>query len=575
MACTSCGTKSGGGCAPAGCKSNGNCSTGGCNALNVYDWFMDMELPDSFTPFGIVEVRFKGSRKEYYRNSSNLELYTGDQVWTESSVGMDIGTVSATGEIMRLQLKKKGISETDQTLKKIVRKANESELIKFSEYKTKENEILERARTIAFELKLSMKISDIEYQGDGRKIIFFYTAEQRVDFRELIKRYSDQFKVKIEMRHISYREEASRLGGIGDCGRPLCCSTWLTDYKQVNIGAARTQNLSINMEKLAGQCGRLKCCLNFELDQYIEAVDDFPKLKIVKLNTVDGTALSRKTDILKRLIWFSYEDNQNWVPIEVKTVNELLAKNQAGEILPTIDTFAPVDTVKQLAAIAASESDMIGNEQLLREDKEFEENLRRQREKQNDNRNNKNKNFNNKKEGQKPWENKNKPGNFDKNKTVSSDRPASNNQTGQNNNAQNNNKKPATVKPWEKDQNKTVSNNSDQKPVAPKPWEKDQNKTASNNADQKPVALKPWEKDANKSGNSNNPVNKNTNPKPWEKPNNKPANPNQNNKKTAGPKPWEKDANKPADNNSNLNKNNDNRPPQKPKPKIDNNDLPF
>lgn len=441
MACTSCGTKSGGGCSPAGCKSNGTCGTSGCNALNVYDWFMDMELPDSFTPFGIVEVRFKGSRKEYYRNASGTEYYTGDQVWTESSIGMDIGTVSATGEIVRLQLKKKGISDSDPNLKKIVRKANEPELVKFAEFKAREKDILEQARTIAFELKLTMKISDIEYQGDGRKIIFFYTAEQRVDFRELIKRYSDQFKVKIEMRHISYREEASRLGGIGDCGRPLCCSTWLTDYKQVNIGAARTQNLSINMEKLAGQCGRLKCCLNFELDQYLEAVNDFPKLKIIKLNTEEGLALSRKSDILKRLIWFSYEDNQNWVPIEVKKVNELIAKNQAGELVPGLDTFAPEEVkIKAIPGISAAEPEMIGNEQLLKEDKEFEEALRRQREKQeNRNRNQKGqKNFNKSRDFD-----KNKPRSFDKSNSSDSSKPAGQQgQKGQQNNnpnAKNNN----------------------------------------------------------------------------------------------------------------------------------------
>jgi len=222
-----------------------------------------MELPDDFTPFNIVEVRFKGSRKEFFRNTNRLDLYTGDYVAVESSVGFDIGTVSATGEIVRLQLKKYRVQEDSERILPILRKATDKDLEKNEEVKQKENSTLERARTIAFRLNLQMKISDIEIQGDGRKVIFFYTAEQRVDFRELIRLYADEFRMKIEMRHISYREEASRLGGIGVCGRQLCCSTWLTDYKMVTTGAARVQNLSINMEKLAGQCGRLKFCLNY------------------------------------------------------------------------------------------------------------------------------------------------------------------------------------------------------------------------------------------------------------------------------------------------------------------------
>lgn len=516
MACTSCGTKSGGGCSPAGCKSNGTCGTSGCNALNVYDWFMDMELPDAFTPFGIVEVRFKGSRKEYYRNASGNEYYTGDQVWTESTVGMDIGTVSATGEIVRLQLKKKGISEEDPNLKKIVRKANEPELIKFAEFKAREKDILEQARTIAFELKLSMKISDIEYQGDGRKIIFFYTAEQRVDFRELIKRYSDQFKVKIEMRHISYREEASRLGGIGDCGRPLCCSTWLTDYKQVNIGAARTQNLSINMEKLAGQCGRLKCCLNFELDQYLEAVNDFPKLKIIKLNTEEGVAMSRKTDILKRLIWFSYEDNQNWVPIEVKKVNELIAKNQAGEVLPPLDTFAPEEAkVKVTPGLAAAEPEMIDNEQLLKEDKEFEEALRRQREKQerknrnpkgyhNNNRNNQN---------AKDQDRQNRPrGNGGENNRG----PRSNNQPANNNSNNNNNRQPGNNS--NPGSNPNRGNQKQGKPRQPQNnANSNNNPNNSNNQNRSQGNKTPQNFNGNKGNNNNNNNNQQENKRPPQK----------------------------------------------------------
>jgi cell fate regulator YaaT (PSP1 superfamily) len=368
MACTSCGTKEGG--TPGGCKSNGTCGTSGCNALNVYDWFKDMDLPSGYKPFNVVEVRFKGSRKEFFRNTNNLELYTGDYVCVDSSIGFDIGTVSATGEIVRLQLKKYRVREDSDEMRGIQRVASERDMERQKEAKSKEDQTLERARTIAFSLNLQMKISDIEIQGDGRKAIFFYTAETRVDFRELIKRYADEFKLKIEMRHISYREEASRLGGTGVCGRELCCSTWLTDYKQVNTGAARVQNLSINMEKLAGQCGRLKCCLNYELDQYVEAIDAFPKAKVVKLDTVAGVAYARKTDILKKLMWFSYDDNQTWVALPVDKVNEVMEENKGGKQSASLQDLAPASAVLEKLGNGGDDrnNDFIGNSELLSDD---------------------------------------------------------------------------------------------------------------------------------------------------------------------------------------------------------------
>jgi len=368
MACTSCGTKAGG--TPGGCKSNGTCGTSGCNALNVYDWFKDMDLPTGYKPFNVVEVRFKGSRKEFFRNTNNLDLFTGDYVCVDSSIGFDIGTVSATGEIVRLQLKKYRVREDSDEMHGIQRVASERDMERREEAKSKEDQTLERARTIAFSLNLQMKISDIEIQGDGRKAIFFYTAETRVDFRELIKRYADEFKVKIEMRHISYREEASRLGGTGVCGRELCCSTWLTDYKQVNTGAARVQNLSINMEKLAGQCGRLKCCLNFELDQYVEATDAFPKAKIVRLDTINGMAYARKTDILKKLMWFSYDDNQTWVALPVDKVNEVMEENKSGKQSASLQDLAPASAVLEKVGTTMEDrnNDFIGNSELLSDD---------------------------------------------------------------------------------------------------------------------------------------------------------------------------------------------------------------
>ncbi len=363
MGCGSCGT-SGGGCTPAGCKSNGNCNTGGCNKLNVYDWLGDMETPSGYKPFNIVEVRFKGSRKEFYRNEDNLELFIGDPIITQADSGFDYGHVSLSGELVRLQLKKYGIDSDNPAINKIYRKASEKDTTKYDELKAKEAATLERARTIALELKLAMKLSDIEFQGDGRKVVFFYTAEERVDFRELIKRFAEEFKVRIEMKQIGYRQEAARLGGIGSCGRELCCSTWLTDFKLVNTATARYQNLSINMLKLSGQCGRLKCCLNYELDTYLEALNEFPKGDNLTIETHAGVARSLKTDILKRQMWFVYEHDTNWFPVDVKKVNEIIALNKEGK---KGDLY--VDTPKGTTALERSmDEDIISENDLTRLD---------------------------------------------------------------------------------------------------------------------------------------------------------------------------------------------------------------
>ncbi len=333
MGCGNCGSThaEGGGCSSPGCGSNGDCSTGACNKLNTYDWLNHMTLPSDYKPFNIVEVRFKGSRKEFYRNEEYLDLYTGDTVVVESDFGHDVGEISLSGELVRLQLKKNYIKEDSEQIRKIYRKASDSDKEKYTSFKAKEPSTLERARTIAMEMKLAMKLSDIEFQGDGRKVIFYYTAEKRVDFRALIKQYASEFKTRIEMRQVSYREEASRLGGIGSCGRELCCSTWLTDYKVVTMGAAKTQNLSINMLKLSGQCGRLKCCLNYELETYLEALNEFPKGDDLYLETGAGTAKLQKTDILKRMLWFSYPKNSDWIPIDLQRVNEIIQLNKKGE----------------------------------------------------------------------------------------------------------------------------------------------------------------------------------------------------------------------------------------------------
>lgn len=337
MGCGNCG-KNNGSHSP-GCKSNGGCSTGSCNKLNTYNWLTDMVLPEDYTPFNIVEVRFKGSKKQFYKNKNNLELFTGDMVIVDSDVGYDLGEVSLSGELVKLQLKKYGVDPDNSEMRTIRSVANEDQLKRYNEVKAKEQATLERARTLALSMNLKMKISDIEFQGDGKKVTFYYTSEGRVDFRELIRRYASEFKARIQMMQVSYREEASRLGGIGSCGRELCCSTWLTDYKVVSMSAPKTQNLSINMLKLSGQCGRLKCCLNYELELYSEAVQNFPSDK-VKLKTEAGLASLRKIDILKQKAWYAYEKSYDWIPLDLDRVKEIIAQNKKGKTPATLSDTA-------------------------------------------------------------------------------------------------------------------------------------------------------------------------------------------------------------------------------------------
>lgn len=304
--------------------------TSGCNKLDVYDWLSDMDLPSNYKEFNIIEVRFKGSKKEFFVNTYHLYLEMGEMVAVEPSTGgYDIGHVSLTGELVRLQLKKNNVRVEDVT-KKIYRKATEADVEKYNAAKDLEWETMHKARKLALDLGLSMKISDVDYQGDKTKATFFYTAEGRVDFRELIKKMAEAFRIRIEMRQIGMRQEASRLGGIGSCGRELCCSTWLTDFKTVSTSAARYQNLSLNTLKLAGQCGKLKCCLNFELDSYMDALKHIPN-EIDRIDTVTGMAFLQKTDIFKRIMWFSYPKAENWIPIPVDRVKELVALNKSGQ----------------------------------------------------------------------------------------------------------------------------------------------------------------------------------------------------------------------------------------------------
>ncbi len=318
---------------PAGCNSNGSCGTGdGCNKLTVFDWLANMSLPGGQALCDIVEVRFKNSRKDFFRNVNGLPLHVGDIVAVEASPGHDIGMVSITGELVRLQMKKKGLNAEGEDLKKIYRKAKTQDIDKWREAQSLEVETMYKARTLALNLGLQMKISDVEYQGDKSKAIFYYTADGRVDFRELIKVMASQFSVRIEMRQIGARQEASRLGGIGSCGRELCCSTWLTDFRTVSTSAARYQQLSLNPLKLAGQCGKLKCCLNYELDTYLDALKEFPEVENKKLHTQKGSAFHQKTDIFRRIIWWSYTTEPDvFVALSVDRTKEVLRLNENNE----------------------------------------------------------------------------------------------------------------------------------------------------------------------------------------------------------------------------------------------------
>jgi len=337
MGCGNCGKGTDG--KPSGCKSNGGCSTGGCNRLNVYDWLSGLPLHDGAKPYPVIEVSFnKGSRKEFYRNNSQFIPEKGQWIAVEGVGGFDVGQISLTGELVKLQMKKYGIKEKDIT-KRIHRLATDADLEQFRDSKLKEQEILIRSRAIARQLNLEMKLAEVELQADGKKATFFYTADQRVDFRELIKMYASDFKVKVEMKQIGARQESGKVGGIGSCGRELCCSTWLTDFKSVNTTAARYQNLSINQTKLSGQCGRLKCCLNYELDTYVDALSVFPE-QADTIATSAGTAYLQKRDIFKNLMWYSYRESNKQYPLSIERVKEILELNKKG-IKP--DELQPVE----------------------------------------------------------------------------------------------------------------------------------------------------------------------------------------------------------------------------------------
>ena len=330
MGCSSCGSGDG---TPRGCKNNGTCSSGGCNKLEVYDWLANIALPAGQTPYDIVEVRFKNSRKNFYRNAKGMSLHIGDVVVVEASPGYDVGVVSVTGELARIQVRKKSPGFKPLEARKIMRIAAQEDIDKWIKARSLEREVMYKSRTLAVNLNLEMKISDVEYQGDLSKATFYYTAEGRVDFRQLIKDMADEFRIRVEMRQIGSRQEASRLGGIGSCGRELCCSTWLTDFRSVSTSAARYQQLSLNPQKLAGQCGKLKCCLNYELDMYLESIKSFPKAD-TRLHTEKGSAHHIKTDVFKEQMWYVYEGDaaigSGLIALSPARVREIIKMNQEG-----------------------------------------------------------------------------------------------------------------------------------------------------------------------------------------------------------------------------------------------------
>lgn len=296
--------------------------------MNTYDWLSDMEAPGHYH-YDIFEVRFKNGRKDFFRNSNDLEIYPGDPVVVDVPNGHHLGYISLQGELVRLQMKKKKVADNDD-IRSIYRIASQKDLEKFESVKKRENPTMFRTREIIDELKLEMKLTDVEYQSDNSKATFYYSADERVDFRELIKRLAAEFKIRVEMRQISLRQEAGRLGGIGSCGRELCCSTWLSEFKNVSTSAARYQNLSLNPSKLSGQCGRLKCCLNYELETYMDALKDIPKVESGLL-TEKGEARLQKTDIFKKIMWFGYKNDNAWIALDADRVLEIQKMNEQGK----------------------------------------------------------------------------------------------------------------------------------------------------------------------------------------------------------------------------------------------------
>jgi len=391
MGCGSCSSSG----IPKGCRSNGSCGVNGCEKHTVFDWLSDMEQPGHLEPFDFVEVRFKNGRKEYYKNVNQIRLYMGDVVAVEGNPGHDIGAVSLTGELVRLQMNKRRLKPESPDVRKLYRKSNQRDIDLWKTAQDREHQTMVRSREIVRDLKLNMKVSDVEFQGDNAKATFYYIADERVDFRELIKVLASEFKIRVEMRQIGSRQEAGKIGGIGSCGRELCCSTWLTDFRSVNTAAARYQQLSLNPTKLAGQCGKLKCCLNFELDTYLDALKKFPDTN-KNLETQAGKAYFQKMDIFKEILWYSLPDQNNeWIPIGLDDVKMVLEMNEKGEKPETLADF----NAQKPSADVVSYENVVGQDELTRFDNQGGNRRRKSR---NRNTNNRKQNPNNKQRSHQP-----------------------------------------------------------------------------------------------------------------------------------------------------------------------------
>lgn len=359
--------------------------------MNTFDWFKDIPLSNNYN-FNIIEISFKnGARKAFYRNKDHVDIYKDELVVVESSQGFDIGALSLSGELVKLQMKKKNVKNHPDNIRDIIRKATEEDINRLNELRDKEKQMLVRARVMARSLNLDMKIGDVEYQGDGKKATFYYTAESRVDFRELVKQYAIEFKIKIEMRQIGARQESARIGGMGPCGRELCCSSWLTDFDSVSTSAARYQQLSINPDKLSGQCGRLKCCLNYELDTYVDALKAIPK-NCEKLKTQEGTAYLRKTDIFKLELTYFVDETNKYYKLSTKEVQNIKAMLKDKKIPLSLAEHSIVEQTEEKELVEAYASDLVGSVNL----KTLEKKNKKKRHGKNKGKNNKNhKNRNN------------------------------------------------------------------------------------------------------------------------------------------------------------------------------------
>ena len=424
----SCGCKTSGdsthSCGPkktaSGCENVNTC--GNSYKLSVFDWLSNIQNPAS-ERCDFVEVRFKNERKAFFKNVNNLPLHIGNVVTVESSPGHDVGVVSLTGELVKIQMKKKKASE--EAALKIYRQANQKDLEVWQEARNKEETVKVEARKISHKLGLEMKITDVEYQGDASKVTFYYTADSRVDFRQLIKEYAAAFRTKIDMKQIGFRQEAAKVGGIGSCGRELCCSTWLTDFRSVNTNVARYQQLSINPQKLAGQCGKLKCCLNYELDSYLDALSHFPSSSTT-LDTEKGKAFCIKIDVFKKKMWFAYVDNSMaWYDFDIDLVKKMIGKNKKGE------KIEPLEDLKQ-PDFAATTVDLIQENNVDRFEKKNRNNRNRNQNKNTNNNNApRNKNRSEKPEGERNTERnqeKNSGKNNPQNRNQNQPRPQKNQQ---------------------------------------------------------------------------------------------------------------------------------------------------